>query len=90
MVSPVDRSKFRISQDPFSNVGIDVMPLLEDLVLAVHVAEDETRFIQGVEGYDVRIDLATDYDGPGTLYLVDVLKGQNVYGSVGIGISKAA
>jgi hypothetical protein len=63
---------------------------IEGLVLSVHVAEDETRVIEGFDGYDIRINIDGEYDGLGTLYLVDLVRSGGVFGSVGIGISDAA
>jgi hypothetical protein len=90
MVAGIDRTKFRITHSPFSDVDSQLIPQLEGLVLAYHIAEGETQFLGGLDGYDVRIEINEDYEGHGTSYLVDVLKGENICGSAGIGIKNAA
>ena len=90
MVGRIDRCNYRITHSPLSDVNAEMLVGIEGLVLSVHVADDETRVVEGFDGYDVKIDVEREYDGDGTLYLVELSKAGEYAGMAGIGVSEVA
>lgn len=86
MVGFLDRGGYRITFDPFSKLDESWKDNLAGLVLSVHVSDDETRVLGDFSGYDIKINIDGDYEGPGTLYLVDIYEGPELRKAVGIGI----
>ena len=84
----INRDNYRILFDPFSDIAENLRDRLERLIIHTYIAENETMILENFSGYNIRIDVNRDYEGPGNFYFIEISKDNRMY-ELGVNIKSA-